>query len=782
MAEGSKIFEENKSWSRKLEVEAENKVNSLKWNFSPDTEKEIFSIDTPPPYTSGRPWHLGAAAQYSKIDIIARSQRMLGKEVLFPIGMDRNGIPVERYAEKKYNIRMRDTPREKFLEICKASLDELEKEMFDILTSFAYSADFDNVYRTDSKEYRALTQSTFIEMWKKGRIIRGTRPSNYCIDCGTTIADAEIEYKEMETNLVYFYFNIKDSDQKILVASTRPELLGACSAILVNPEDERFKNVFNKTAITPIYKQEVKIIPHSYAKADFGSGAVMICSYGDYNDVMIIKELQLPENIIIDTNGKMNEKAGPRLNNLKVKDARKEIVSMLQEEGCVEKIEKIQHRTPMCERSKIPIEIIPLDEYYLKVTDIKDKLEELANELKMIPEQHRQILINWLKVSADWPISRRRYYGTEIPLWYCNNCKEPYIPEEGKYYQPWKDKPPENAVCSKCGGREFTGDERTFDTWMDSSVSALYVTKYLYDKKFYEKTYPLSLRTQGIDIIRTWLNYSILRCYQLTGKLPWDKVWVDGMGLDEHGEKMSKSKGNGIDPTIVIEKYGADAFRFWAASEALPGSNFLFSESRLQGSAKFLTKLWNVARLISQFGNAQETDDKKLNKSDKWIIEYTEKLTDECIKGYEGFNPFIPANKIREFIWNVFAPNYIELVKARAYGEGFSEDEKNSAIYTLNYVLKRVLLIMAPVTPFITQTLWDEIYKEDAIHYCRIPKANSYDNELLLLGDKLIEFNSKIWATKKEKGISLREAIKIEIPSELKPFEKDLIKMHNISE
>ena len=390
MAEDSKIFEENKNWDRRLEKEAEEEVNSLKWNFSPSSGKKIFSIDTPPPYTSGRPWHLGAAAQYSKIDAIARSQRMLGKEVLFPVGMDRNGIPVERYAEKKYGIRMRDTPREKFIDLCRESLDELEKEMFDILRSFAYSADFDHVYRTDSEEYRKLTQSTFIEMWKTGRIIRGTRPSNYCIDCGTTIADAEIEYKEMETNLVYFYFKIKDSDKRILVASTRPELLGACSAILVNPEDERFKDFVNKTAITPIYNREVKIIAHSYAKAEFGSGAVMICSYGDYNDVMIIKELQLPENIIIDTNGRMNENAGDKLKGMKVKEARKEIISMLQEAGCVEKVENIQHRTPMCERSKTPIEIIPLDEYYLKVTDIKNKLEELANELTMIPSLYLQ--------------------------------------------------------------------------------------------------------------------------------------------------------------------------------------------------------------------------------------------------------------------------------------------------------------------------------------------------------------------------------------------------------
>ena len=780
MAEDTRPSGESKNWNRTLEKEISDRINSLKWDFSPYSEKEIFSLDTPPPYTSGRPWHLGAAAQYSKIDMIARSQRMLGKEVLFPIGMDRNGIPVERYTEKKYSIRMRDMPREKFISLCKDSLDELEKEMLEILRSFAYSGDFENVYKTDSESYRALTQSTFIEMWEKGRISSGTRPSNYCIDCGTTIADAEIEYKEMDTDLVYFHFKIKDSNRSITVASTRPELLGACSAVLVNPEDARFSGLEGRTVLTPLYGKEVKIIQHPYAKAEFGSGAVMICSYGDYNDVMIVKELGLDENIMIDINGRMNEKAGKRLQGLTVKEARREIVRMLEEDGSLEKTEKTKHRTPMCDRSKIPIEIIPMDEYYVKVTDIKDKLEELARKLDIVPEQHRQILMNWLKVSSDWPISRRRYYGTEIPLWYCNNCKEPYVPKKGRYYRPWKESPPLGAACGKCGSAEFTGDDRTFDTWMDSSVSALYITKYLSDEKFHKKTYPLSLRPQGLDIIRTWLNYSILRCYQLTDELPWKKAWIDGMGLDEHGEKMAKSKGNGIDPTIVIEKYGADAFRFWAASEAMPGSNFLFSDSRMQGSAKFLTKLWNVARLVKQFGAAPESNATSLSKSDEWIIGYVGKVVKDCRKGYEELNPFIAANRIREFIWNVFAPHYIELVKARAYGEGFSAQEKGSAVYTLNYVLRNTLLILAPITPFISESIWTGLYSKNSIHYEKMPEWRDMDGDLSVLGEKLMEFNSKIWNLKKEKKLSLRDPIKEDIPAELEPFSRDLKSMHNL--
>ncbi len=783
MAEINKqLFSEDKNWSRKLEKEIEKHINSLKWEFNPNSKKRIFSLDTPPPYTSGRPWHLGAAAQYSKMDMIARSHRMLGDEVLFPVGMDRNGIPVERYTEKKYEIRMRDTKREEFISLCNDSLNELEKEMLEILKSFGYSGNFDDIYRTDSESYRTLTQSTFIEIWEKGMIIRGTRPSNYCVDCGTTIADAEVEYKELETDLVYFYFKLKDSNKKILVASTRPELLAACSVILVNPSDERFKDFVGKTALTPIYGKEIKIMAHPSAKADFGSGAVMICSYGDYTDVMIIRELGLKETIVINTEGKMNENAGDKLKGLTVKAARKEIIRLLEESGALEKVEKITHRTPMCERSKTPIEIISMDEYYIKVNDIKDKLEELAHKLEIIPEQHRQILINWLKVSSDWPISRRRYYGTEIPLWYCNKCGEPYIPEKGKYYRPWKEKPPGNPVCKKCGGKEFTGDNRTFDTWVDSSVSALYVTKYLSDKKFYEKTYPMSLRPQGIDIIRTWLNYSILRCYQLTNELPWKKAWIDGMGLDEHGEKMSKSKGNGIDPTIIIEKYGADAFRFWAASEAMTGSNFMFSESRILGAGKFLTKLWNIARLIGQFKYEDTNiDTKTLEKSDEWIINSTKKLINECREGYSDLNVFTPANKIREFVWNVFAPHYIELVKGRAYGEGVSLQERDAARYTLNYVLKNILLLLAPISPFISESIWLSLYSQDSIHYEQLPNKQDYDEELASLGEKLMDFNSRVWNLKKDKKLSLRDPIKIDILEDLAPFKKDLSSMHNIS-
>ncbi|MCL5009642.1 MAG: valine--tRNA ligase [Candidatus Parvarchaeota archaeon] len=771
-----------KAWNRELELKTKEGSGARKYAFDKSSKLDVFSMDTPPPYTSGKTWHLGAVAHYSQIDMIARSQRMLGKEVLFPVGMDRNGIPVERYAEKTYGVSMASAGREKFLFMCKTALDDLETSMIKILHDIGYSADFENIYRTDSDEYRAFTQATFIEHWKSKRIYKGKRPSNYCIDCGTTIADAEIEYVDLPSKLVYIKFSLKGGDKSLSIATTRPELLGACRAVMVNPTDERYKDLIGKSVTVPLYGYDIRVIEDESAKPEFGSGVVMICSYGDYNDVLLFKKFGLDEKILIDTSGKMNENAGESLSGLTVKEARKKIVEILKEKGLVEKEVNINHRTPLCDRSKTPIEIIPMDEYFLRTSDKKEVLLEMAKKIDFIPEQHRQILINWINVASDWPISRRRFYGTEIPIWYCKKCGEPYIPPPGKYYKPWKESPPGSAECASCKGKEFIGDERTLDTWMDSSVSALYVTGYGRDEDLSKKTYPVSVRPQGVDIIRTWMYYSMVRCSELTGMSPWKSVWVGGMGLDEHGEKMSKSKGNFVDPVPLINKYGADAFRFWSASEASVGSNFLYSESKVAGSQKFLTKLLNLSRLISSFGEQGYSDIKydDLMPSDKWIIGELSLLVKDAVSGYSSFNFLVPSNRIRNFVWSVFAPHYVEMVKARAYGNGFSKSQRNAALYTLNYVLNVVLLLTAPICPFITDALWLESHgKEDSVHSHRFPEQMKYE-EKYMLGDKIIEFNSMVWGKKKEGGLSLRDNISIDIPDDLKDFSDDLKAMHNI--
>ena len=538
-----------KVWDPKIESEIRKKWEGSKlYEFHPDADG--YTIDTPPPYPSGRPWHIGAAAHYSQIDMIARTARMNGKNVYFPMGIDRNGLPVELYTEKKHGIRMRETERGKFLDLCKDALDDLEAEMIQIMKNLGLSCDFANYYRTDSEEYRTLTQSTFIELWKNDSIYLATRPNNYDWVTGTTIADAEIIYEELPTKLVHMKFKADGKD--VIIASTRPELLCACKTIIVNPEDERYTELVGKKVTVPISNQEVEIQTHHSAQMEFGSGAVMVCSYGDQNDVALFRELNLEEVVAIGQDGRLTEAAGAYAG-LKPKQARTKIIEDLESGGFIEKIEEISHRTPVSERSKTPIEIIPMEEYYLKQKESVEKMRGLGTQIKFYPEMHQQILMNWLdSIKIDWPISRRRFYGTEIPIWYCKKCSEPYLPEPGKYYRPWSEPCPAEK-CSKCDSTEFVGEERTFDTWMDSSVSPLFITKFKKDEEFFKRTYPTGVRPQAKDIVRTWLYYTLLRCENLTGEKPWSEAWIMGYGLDEKGMKMSKSKGNALDPLPIIE-------------------------------------------------------------------------------------------------------------------------------------------------------------------------------------------------------------------------------------
>jgi len=762
------------AWNPELEKQILKQwQDSHIYDFKP--EGDVFVIDTPPPYPSGRPWHIGAAAHYAQIDMIARTARMSGKNVLFPIGIDRNGLPVEMYTEKKYNIRMRETERGEFLKLCATALDDLEAEMIQIMTNLGLSGNFSEYYRTDSEEYRTLTQSTFIDLWKKGLVYLANRPNNYDWVTGTTIADAEITYQEIPTKLVHMKFKIKDSEKSLIVASTRPELLCACQTVIVNPDDERYTDLVGKKVVIPLVNREVEILTHPSAEKEFGSGVVMVCSYGDQNDVALFRELKLQEIVAIGKDGRMTDIADT-YTELKVKQAREKIIEDLQNQGFVEKIDNINHRTPVSERSKVPIEIIPMEEYYVKQKDSVEKIRELGSKINFHPPMHKQILMNWLdSISIDWPISRRRYYGTEIPIWYCKKCSEPHIPEPGKYYRPWKDNSP-ITKCTKCGASEFVGEERTFDTWMDSSVSPLFISKYKRDNEFFKKTYPTTLRPQSKDIVRTWLYYTLLRCEQLTGKAPWSEAWIMGYGVDEHGTKMSKSKGNVVDPLPVIQKFGADAFRFWSASEINLGYDFRCSEQKIESTKKFLSKLWNVSRFLSGFPVLKTG---KLSPTDKWILSELDKVVVECKKGYSEYNFFIPATALREFIWNLFAAHYIEMIKGRAYGTGFSEEERDGAIYTLHKVLSTLLLLLAPIAPFITDYLWQNLYSDKTIHRERFAESENYE-DWTEFTQSIVEFNSNVWNKKKDLGLSLKDSVDFDIPSDLSQFTKDLKAMHNL--
>ena len=480
----------------------------------------------------------------------------------------------------------------------------------------------------------------------------------------------------------------------------------------------------------------------------------------------------------------MTDNAGAYAN-LKINQARERIIEDLRKLGSIDKEEYIMHRTPLCERSKSPIEIIPMQDYYLKQLDFIPKLREFALKIEFHPEVHRQILLNWLdSVVIDWPISRRRFYGTEIPIWYCKKCNTPNLPEPGKYYRPWREEPPFNK-CQNCDSSEFVGEERTFDTWMDSSITPLFVTKYDRDEKFFSYTYPTKIRPQAKDIVRTWLFYTMLRCYQMTGQLAWSDVWIMGYGVDERGEKMSKSKGNVIDPFPIIAKYGADAFRFWSAAETNLGQDFRCSEQKIAEAQKFLTKLWNVGRFMSSF-DVTAMSPADLLPTDRWILAELARLVDRCLKGYREFNFFIPSTSLKEFTWNLFASHYLELAKSRAYNK-YEPSGYLSALYTLHKCFSTMLLLLSPICPFITEKLWMTLYSSNSIHTQPLPVVENIFEDMCQYSYLITEFNSMVWNKKKEtiskntgRSLSLRDPIRINVPDELSQFKSDLIDMHNL--
>jgi valyl-tRNA synthetase len=753
------------------------------YEFTYTPEDEVIAIDTPPPYTSGR-WHVGAAAHYTQIDMIARYFRLKGYRVLVPFYADRNGLPVEVQVEKKKGVKPHEvakTPEGRllFLNMCREQLDEIERELVKIWRRLGCSFQY---WRngTDSEEYRRITQATFIELYKKGLIYKAERPVNWCPRCRTALAEAELEYEPREDYLYYLVFAVEEIGEKVVVATTRPELLRSCMALVFNPNDSRYSHLKGLHAVNPLYGHRMPILTHESVNPNFGTGLVMVCSYGDHEDVRMFRDLGLTPLVIVDKDGKMREEAGP-LAGLTVEGARRKVVEILEERGLLVKKEKILHRVPVCWRCKTPVQIIHATEWFLKQLEFRDSLLELIEKIDFKPPMHKAKLVDWItSVSSDWPISRDRYYATEVPVWYCKKCGEVLLPEPGAYYRPWIDPPPWNK-CPKCGASrsELVGETKVFDTWFDSSISVLYVTGYLRDQKLFEKSFSNALRPQGVDIIRTWLYYSLLRVYQLTGKPAFKWVRVTGMGLDEKGEAMHKSKGNIIDPEPYVEKYGADAVRFWAAISAKLGYDYRFSENTIKSGLLFATKLWNIARFVSSF---PEPHDYALRPIDKATLALVNRLVVAVDRGYSDLDVYVPVNELYQFTWNYFASHYLELVKNRAYNYNgkYSELEQKGAWYTLHYTLRRILIMLSPIMPFITDAIYRELYKH-SVHCERFPEPE--DEYLKIPEDLAVEVqrvNHTIWRYKKSIGVKLSEPLKGEVylDAKFKAVADELIDLH----
>ena len=569
--------------------------------------------------------------------------------------------------------------------------------------------------------------------------------------------------------------------------------------VIFNPHDKRYKNLNGKHAISPIFEREIVIKSHPLAQIEKGSGLVMMCSAGDLSDIQFFREQNLKSVIAINADGTMNKNAG-FLQGLKVKEAREKMLSELRKKKLIVKESKISHRTPISERSGAEVEFIEMPEYYLKQLEFKEELRKIAFKVNFYPAESKKILDNWIdSVTIDWPISRRRFYATPIPLWYSDSGLIA-LPQEGEYYQPWKEKIKENADVFKNGkiigkvkdfkDEKWKGEERVFDTWFDSSISELFIIHYKTNNEFFKKAYPVTLRPQGKEIVRTWLYYTLLRGYLETKKPCFVDAWIHQHILDEKGSKMSKSLGNIVDPQEILRDFGGEALRLWAVEEGdLAKQDLNCSKEKIKSQLKTINKIINVARFVFQFSKPQKV---KLTKFDELFIDYIEDLISFCDGHYDKYDFNKPALKLRYFLWEVFASHYIEMIKERAYNQDkkFSKDESESAKYTLYFLLERYLRLMYPIIPqlscVIAKEMKIDLHKEEFPELKekqkeKKKKSEKTEKSKAALVDKIIEFNKQVWKAKKDAGISLRESIKgIKIPSELKDFEKDLISCHKL--
>ncbi len=751
-----------------------------------DNPSQLFIIDTPPPYTNAK-WHLGGAIHYSQIDMIARSMRLMGKQVYFPMGLDRNGLPIEIAAEQEFGISMFSVPRKEFIGLCKKILDRLGDQTLDLVKRLGISCDsleWDHVYRTDSDQFRALTQSTFIELYKKGLISENLRPTNWDPSLQSTIADAEIEYRIEKSELIEIAFLVPELGETHSFTTTRPELLPAIRAIIFNPDDARYRHLEGKVARVPLLEKEVPIIPHPSASQDYGTGLLQICSFGDLTDIRTLRELEIEPIYIIDPDGRLNEKAG-KYQGMTIPEARRTIKKDL--EPYILSKKKVMHRIPISERTGTPVEFLGMNEFYLKQREFVPILKRYATEVKFVPEQMRQRWLDWLEsIKTEWPISRRRFYGTEIPLWYCNSCNETILPPPGRYYKPWAEPPPIQS-CQKCGSESFKGETRTFDTWMDSSITVMYILKFPFNDQnlsifdqVNSRNFLADIRPQGKDIIRTWLHYSFLRIHQLEGKRAFAVAWISGHVVSEKGERFSKRKGNSPDPEEFIDKYGADSLRLFGALETKTGSDIRFSETAVKASWKFLKKLFNLARFISSFEKPREYS---LRKIDWWILEELNKVIETCKEGYLQFEFQQALRELRTFTQKLFASTYVEIVKDRAYNHNkkFNQAKSNGAKWTLHHVFHTILLLFSPIIPFTTDILYRKLNDGKTIFGIHFPKKLETDSTLSDLTDDLLAFNSFVWTFKKKQGLALNDPIAdIEVPKKLSPFLEDLKSMHKL--
>ena len=731
------------------------------------TRDQVFSIDTPPPTASGS-LHVGHVFSYTHTDTIARYQRMRGKQVFYPMGWDDNGLPTERRVENYYGVRCDPTvayvpgftppdqpakdrkdyvpvSRPNFIELCEQLLVIDEQAFEHVWTRLGLSVDWSSTYATIDEASRRISQRAFLRNLARGQAYSQEAPSLWDVTFQTAVAQAELEDRERPGAYHQLAFHRPDGTD-VLIDTTRPELVVSCVALVAHPDDVRYQPLFDTTVTTPVFGVEVPVLAHPLAEPDKGTGIAMICTFGDLTDVIWWRELNLPTRAVIERDGRFSAETPEWLTNDEARErygriarkapggAREQMVQLLGDTGeLVGDIRRIDHAVKFFEKGDKPLEIVTSRQWYIRnggrSDELKAELVARGGELVWHPDYMRHRYDNWVQgLNGDWLISRQRYFGVPFPIWYRLDADglpdhdDPILPDESALpVDPQAECPPGFAEDQRNQPGGFTGDPDVMDTWATSSLTPQIACRWEDDPDLFERTFPMDLRPQGHDIIRTWLFSTVLRSHDEFGCVPWSNVALSGWILDPDRKKMSKSKGNVVTPLGLLEQHGSDAVRYWAAS-GRPGTDTAFDEQQMKVGRRLAIKLLNASKFALGFG-AVDADTPVTEALDRAMLATLADLVDDATRAFDGFDYARSLERTESFFWR-FCDDYLELVKSRAYGEADApvSDATASARAALQIALSTLHRLLAPFLPFTCEEAWSW-WMEGSVHVAAWPDA-----------------------------------------------------------
>ncbi|MBE5817517.1 MAG: valine--tRNA ligase [Clostridiales bacterium] len=678
-----------------------------------DKTKESYTIVIPPPNITGQ-LHMGHALDNTLQDILIRFKRMQGYSTLWLPGTDHASIATEvKIIEMlaKEGVTKYDLGREKFLERAWEWKKEYGGRITKQLRMLGSSLDWTRERFTMDEGCNKAVRHVFVSLYNKGLIYRGERITNWCCECNTALSDAEVEYQEDPGFFWHIKYPIKDSDEFITFATTRPETMLGDTAVAVHPEDERYTHLIGKTLILPLVNREIPVIADEYVDREFGTGVVKITPAHDPNDFEVGQRHNLPIVKVINDDGTMNKLAG-KYEGLDRYEARKQIVSDLDALGLLIKVEPHAHNVGHCYRCHSTVEPMVSTQWFVKMKPLAEPaIAAVRNkETVFIPERFDKIYYNWMENIRDWCISRQLWWGHRIPAWYCKDCGEIIVSED----TPTK--------CPKCGCEHLKQDEDVLDTWFSSALWPFSTLGWPDKTEDLDYFFPTTTLVTGYDIIFFWVSRMIFSSIENMGEVPFKNVLIHGLVRDDQGRKMSKSLGNGVDPIEVINSFGADALRFSLVAGTTPGNDMRYYDSKVRAYRDFANKIWNASRfIVMNLENApfEKPDDSMLTADDKWIMSRLNEVTKEVTSNMENFDLGVAALKLYDFIWTEFCDWYIELTKIRLYSDDL--EQRKTAIYVLVTTLTKALQLLHPFMPFITEEIW--------LH---LPHENSADETIML--------------------------------------------------